>query len=190
VPVHDLKEFIALARAKPGELNYSSAGTGNPNHLAGEMFDIMAKVKTAHVPYKGGAPAVTDLMAGQVQFTYGSPIIVLPNIRAGKLRAIAVSGTERLATLPEVPTFAEAGLPGYEVRIWYGLLAPAGTPKDVVARLSGEVERIMALPEVQEKLDAGGMVRYRLTPAQFQDVMKSDMERYRRIIKEADVKLF
>jgi tripartite-type tricarboxylate transporter receptor subunit TctC len=189
VPAKTLKEFIALAKSKPGELNYSSAGTGNPNHLAGELFNIMAGVKTMHVPYKGGAPAVADLLGGQVQFTYGSPIIVLPHIKTGKLRALAVSSPTRLPSLPNVPTFAEAGLPGYEIRIWYGLLAPAGTPKDVVAKLSKEIDKIMALPETLEKLDAGGMGRYQLSPAEFGKVMKADSEKYGRIIKEANVKL-
>jgi tripartite-type tricarboxylate transporter receptor subunit TctC len=189
VPAKTLKEFIALAKSKPGELNYSSAGTGNPNHLAGELFNIMAGVKTMHVPYKGGAPAVADLLGGQVQFTYGSPIIVLPHIKAGKLRALAVSSPTRLPSLPDVPTFAEAGLPGYEIRIWYGLLAPAGTPKDVVAKLSKEIDKIMALPETLEKLDAGGMGRYKLSPAEFDKVMRADSAKYARIIKEANVKL-
>lgn len=189
VPAKSLKELIALAKAKPGELNFSSAGSGNPNHLAGELLNIMADVKTTHVPYKGGAPAVTDLIAGQVQFTYGSPIIVLPHIRSGKLRALAVSGTARLPSLPDVPTFAEAGLPDYNIRIWYGVLAPAGTPKPVVARLSSEIDRIMGLPEVKEKLDVGGMGRFSLPTDQFQALMKSDSDMYRSIIKTANVKL-
>lgn len=189
VPAKSLSELIALAKAKPGELNFSSAGSGNPNHLAGEMLNIMANLKTTHVPYKGGAPAVMDLIAGQVQFTYGSPIIVLPHLRTGKLRALAVSGTSRLPALPVVPTFAEAGLPDYEVRIWYGVLAPAGTPKEVVARLSSEIDRIMGLPEVKEKLDSGGMGRFSLPPDKFEALMKSDMDKYRAVIKTANVKL-
>jgi tripartite-type tricarboxylate transporter receptor subunit TctC len=189
VPANNLKEFIALAKSRPGALNFSSAGSGNPNHLAGELFNMMADVKTTHVPYKGGAPAIADLLGGQVDFSYGSPIIVIPHIRSGKLRALAVSGPTRLASLPDVPTFAEAGLPGYEVRIWYGLLAPAGTPKDVVARLNKEVNRIMALPEVNELIEAGGMTRFTLEPAQFAALMKSDSDKYGLIIKKANVKL-
>lgn len=189
VPAHDLKEFIALAKARPTELNYSSAGSGNPNHLAGEMFNMMAGVKTTHIPYKGGAPAIADLLGGQVQFSYGSAIIVLPHIRQGKLRALAVSGPTRLAGLPDVPTFAEAGLPGYEIRIWNAVLAPAGTPKEVVSKLTKEIDRIMDLPEVQEKLDAGAMTRLSLSPAQFTTLMKSDADKFGRIIKAANVKL-
>lgn len=189
VPANNLKEFIALAKSEPGKLNFSSAGSGNPNHLAGELFNRMAGVKTTHVPYKGGAPAVADLLGGHVDFTYGSPIIVLPHIKSGKLRALAVSGPTRLASLPDVPTFAEAGLPGYEIRIWYGLLAPAGTPKEIVARLNKEINRILALPEVNEQIEAAGMQRFVLEPDQFEALMKQDADKYGRIIKEANVKL-
>jgi len=189
VPASNLKEFLALAKAKPGTLNYSSAGSGNPNHLAGELMNMMADVKTTHVPYKGGAPAITDAVGGQVQFSFGSPIIVLPFIKAGKLKALAVSSPSRMAVLPQVPTIAEAGLPGYEVRIWYALLAPAGTPKDVVAKLNTEVNRIMATPEMKEKLDAAGMERLNMPNEQFAGQMKTDMDKFGKIIKAANVKL-
>jgi tripartite-type tricarboxylate transporter receptor subunit TctC len=189
LPVNNLKEFIALAKAKPGQLNFSSAGSGNPNHLAGELLNMMAGIKTTHVPYKGGGPAITDLVGGQVQFSMGSPIIVMPFIRSGKLKPIAVSSPQRMALLPQVPTMAEAGLPGYEVRIWYGLLAPAGTPKDVVAKIATEVNRIMALPEMKTMLDAAGMERYTTTHEQFEAVLKSDMDKFGKIIKAANVKL-
>ena len=189
VPANNLKELLALASAKPGSLNYSSAGSGNPNHLAGELMNMMAGVKTTHVPYKGGAPAITDLVGGQVQFSFGSPIIVLPFIKSGKLKPIAVSSPARMAILPQVPTIAEAGLPGYEVRIWYALLAPAGTPKDVVAKIGHEVDRIMALPEMKEKLDAAGMERLTMPADKFESMMKADMDKFGRIIKAANVKL-
>jgi hypothetical protein len=189
VPASNLKEFLALAKAKPGTLNYSSAGSGNPNHLAGELMNMMADVKTTHVPYKGGAPAITDAVGGQVQFSFGSPIIVLPFIKAGKLKALAVSSPSRMAVLPQVPTIAEAGLPGYEVRIWFALLAPAGTPKDVVAKLNTEVNRIMATPEMKEKLDAAGMERLNMPNEQFAGQMKTDMDKFGKIIKAANVKL-
>jgi tripartite-type tricarboxylate transporter receptor subunit TctC len=189
VPAKTLQELIALAKAKPTELNFSSAGTGNPNHLAGELFNIMAGVKTTHVPYKGGAPAIADLVGGQVQFSYGSTITVLPFIRSGKLRPLAVSSATRLALLPDVPTFAESGLPGYEIRIWNAVFAPAATPKDIVAKLQTEMEKIMALPEVKEKLDTGAMTSLTLSPAQTTALMKTDMDKYSRIIKTANVKL-
>ena len=189
VPASDLKEFLALAKTKPGSLNYSSAGSGNPNHLAGELMNMMANVKTTHVPYKGGAPAIMDTVSGQVQFSFGSPIIVLPFIKTGRLKALAVSSPSRMAVLPQVPTMAEAGLPGYEVRIWYALLAPAGTPKDVLAKVGAEVTRILALPEMKEKLDAAGMERLTIPSEQFGVQMKADMEKFGRIIKAANVKL-
>ena len=189
VPVNNLKEFLAMAKAKPGELNYSSAGSGNPNHLAGELMNMMADVKTTHVPYKGGAPAITDVVGGQVQFSFGSPIIVLPFIKTGKLKALAVSSPSRMGVLPQVPTISEAGLPGYEMRIWYALFAPTGTPKEVVAKLNAEVNRIMGLPETKEKLDAAGMERFNMNNEQFAIQMKNDMEKFGLIIKAAKVKL-
>jgi tripartite-type tricarboxylate transporter receptor subunit TctC len=188
VPAHNLKELLALAKAKPGTLNYSSAGTGNPNHLAGELMNMMAGVKTTHVPYKGGAPAIQDLVGGQVQFSFGSPIIVMPFIKAGKLNAIAVTSPHRDELLPNVPTIAET-LPGYEVRIWYAMLAPAHTPKDIRAKIGAEVDRIMALPEMKEKLDTAGMTKFTMPADKFEVLMKTDMEKFGKIIKEAHVKL-
>jgi len=189
VPANSLQELIELARARPTRLNYSSAGTGNPNHLAGELLNIMAGVQTTHVPYRGGAPAITDLMAGLVQFSYGSTIIVLPHIQSGRLRALAVSGATRLPSLPNVPTFAEAGLPGYGIRIWNAVFAPAATPRDVIAKLTAEIERSMATPEAKERLESGGMERLALSPAQFADLMREDAEKYARIIRTANVRL-
>lgn len=189
LPANNIRELIALARSRPGSLNYSSAGSGNPNHLAGELLDMMAGVKTTHVPYKGGAPAINDLVGGQVQFSYGSPITVLPHIKAGKLKPLAVTSPQRMAILPEVPTVAESGLPGYEIRIWYGLLAPAGTPRDVVAKLNAEINRITALPETTARFEAAGMERHVATADRFEQMMKADMEKFGRIIKTANVKL-
>jgi tripartite-type tricarboxylate transporter receptor subunit TctC len=189
VPANNLQELLALAKAKPGGLNFSSAGSGNPNHLAGELLSMMANVKFTHVPYKGGAPAIVDLVGGQVQFSFGSPIIVLPHIRAGKLKAIAVTSAQRMTLLPNVPTIAESGVPGYEVRIWYGVLAPAGTPKDIVAKLATEINRATALPEMKERLDAAGMERLMVPTERFESVMRQDMEKFGRIIKTANVKL-
>lgn len=189
VPANSLAELIKLAKDKPGALNYGSAGTGNPNHLAGELFDMMAGVKTTHIPYKGGAPAIIDLVGGQVQMAYGSPIIVLPHIRSGRLRAIAVTSPARMAALPQVPTMAEAGLPGYSVRIWYGVLAPAGTPKPVVARLGSEIAKIMQMPEVKDTLAAAEMERYALDADQFGAQMAADVEKFRKIITTAQIKL-
>lgn len=189
LPVNDLQGLLALAKAEPGKLNFSSAGSGNPNHLAGELMNMMADVKTVHVPYKGGGPAIMDLIGGQVQFSFGSPIIVLPFIRDGKLKALAVTSPTRMAVLPQVPTISEAGLKGYEIRVWYAVLAPAKTPKDIVAKLGSEITRIMALPEVKERLDGAGMELYVVAPDKFEQVMQQDMEKFGRIIKSANVKL-
>jgi len=189
VPAANLREFIALAKSRPGQLNYSSAGSGNPNHLAGELFDMLAGVKTTHVPYKGGAPAVNDLVGGQVQFHYGSPINVMPFIQQGRLKPLAVSSPTRMALLPNVPTFQEAGVPGYQVRVWYGVLAPAGTPREVLDRVGAEINRIVALPETKERLDAAGMERFTLTRQQFADTLRADHEKFGQIIRTAGVKL-
>lgn len=189
VPANNVQELLALARAKPGALNFSSAGSGNPNHLAGELLNMMANVKTTHVPYKGGAPAIADLVGGQVQFSYGSPIAVLPHIKAGKLRAIAVTSSQRMSLLPNVPTVAESGLPGYEIRIWYGVVAPGGTPVDVVSKLNAEINRIMLLPDIKERLDAAAMERLSASAERFDAMMKADMDKFGRIIKTANVKL-
>ncbi len=189
VPANTLAELIKLAKDKPGTLNYGSAGTGNPNHLAGELFDMMAGVKTTHIPYKGGAPAITDLVGGQVQMAYGSPIIVLPHIRSGRLRAIAVTSPTRMAALPNVPTIAEAGLPGYSVKIWYGLLAPAGTPKPVVARLGAEIAKIMQMQDVKDVLVSAEMERFALDADQFGAQMSADVDKFRKIITTANIKL-
>ena len=189
LPVNDLQGLLAMAKAEPGKLNFSSAGSGNPNHLAGELMNMMGDVKTVHVPYKGGGPAIMDLIGGQVQFSFGSPIIVLPFIRDGKLKALAVTSPTRMAVLPQVPTISEAGLKGYEMRVWYAVLAPAKTPKDIVAKLGNEISRIMALPEVKERLDGAGMELYVVAPDKFGLVMQEDMDKFGRIIKAANVKL-
>jgi tripartite-type tricarboxylate transporter receptor subunit TctC len=189
VPANNLKELLALAKAKPGVLNYSSAGTGNPNHLAGELMNMMAGVKTTHVPYKGGAPAIQDLIGGQVQFSFGSPIIVLPFIKSGTLKALAVTGPSRMAALPDVPTMSESGLKGYEMRIWYAALGPAGVPKSVVTKLHAAIEKIMATPEMKETLDKAGMEPYSVPLDKFQVTMKQDMAKFAKIIKAANVKL-
>ena len=167
VPANNLQEFLALAKAKPGALNFSSAGSGNPNHLAGELLSMMANVKFTHVPYKGGAPAIVDLVGGQVQFSFGSPIIVLPHIRSGRLKAIAVTSAQRMSLLPNVPTIAESG----------------------VAELATEINRITALPEMKERLDAAGMERLMVPTERYEAVMRQDMEKFGRIIKTANVKL-
>jgi tripartite-type tricarboxylate transporter receptor subunit TctC len=189
VPAKTLQELIAYAKANPGKLNYSSAGTGNPNHLAGELFDMQAGVKTTHVPYKGGGPAVQDLVGGQVQMHFASPDNVMQYIKNGKLRPLAVSSPTRMASLPDVPTFAEAGVKDYELRVWYGVVAPRGVPPDIVTRLRAEVRKALALQTTRDRFAVMGMDPYDTTLEQFDAVMKSDRDKFERIIKAANVKL-
>src|SRR5712692_6831258 len=147
VPADSIREFIALARAKPDQLNYASNGNGSSSHLAAVMFDSMAGVDMVHVPYKGLSPALTDLLSGRVQLMFSSVVAILPHIKAGKLRGLAVTGSRRLASMPNLPTIAESGLPGYEASSWYGVLAPAGTPREIVARLNAELVKALEQPE-------------------------------------------
>lgn len=188
VPADNLKELIALARAKPGSLNYASAGSGGTTHLAGEYFNMLAGVKTLHVPYKGTAPSLTDLVAGQVHLAISPPAAFIPFVKAGKLKALAVTGESRLAALPQVPTFREAGLPEYELRGWYGVLAPTGTPAAAMDRLSGEIARYLALPETRERLGSQDMSPLALGPAPFAALIKSETAKFASIIRTANIK--
>ncbi|MDP1691106.1 MAG: tripartite tricarboxylate transporter substrate binding protein [Burkholderiaceae bacterium] len=189
VPAKNLKEFIALAKAKPNELNFAAVGTGSSTHLAGEVFKSVAGVKMQHVPYKGTAPALTDLIGGQIQLNFDTPVTSIPHIQSGRLRAIAITGKNRLPTLPDVPTFAEAGLPEYDFQIWMGVLAPAGTPKDIVDKLAAEIGRILAMPDVKQQLSAQGLdVSYR-PPEQFGALIRADLDRFGNVIKAAGIKI-
>ncbi len=189
VPANNLKEFIALAKARPNELNFAAVGTGSSTHLAGEMFKSVAGVKMQHVPYKGTAPALTDLIGGQIQLNFDTPITSLPHIRAGKLKAIAVTGKTRLASMPDVPTFAEAGLPEYDFQLWFGVVAPAGTPKEIVNKLATEIARILALPDVKENLRAQAIEPQSMGPEQFGAIIKNDLQRYGKVIRAAGIKI-
>lgn len=188
VPANSLQELIALAKAKPGQLNYASAGSGSPTNLVAELFSMMAGVKMQHIPYKGGGPALIDLIGGQVQLAFQIPISAIPHVRGGRIKALAVSGEGRLPALPQVPTFTEGGLPGYNVTSWYGILAPAGTRKPIVEKLSAEIAKYLALPEFKEKLVAQGMDALIANPQQFAAMMKNDTAKYARVIKAANIK--
>ena len=183
LPVKTAKDLIALARSKPGALTYASAGAGTTSHLAGEVFKTMAKVDIAHVPYKGNVPAITDLMAGQTHMLFATLPTVLPQVQAKKLNGIAVLGAKRSAAIPELPTLAESGLPGFEVNNWSGLFAPAGTSAAIVNRLNAESNRIMQLPEVQARLPKEGLRFVAMTPQQFGDFVKSEKEKWAPIVK-------
>jgi tripartite-type tricarboxylate transporter receptor subunit TctC len=187
LPVRTLKEFIALAKARPGQINYASSSRGSGTHLAAEMLALRTGIRMQHVPYKGGGPAVIDLMAGQVHMFLNSPSAMMPYIKAGKLRALAVTGERRLAALPDVPTFDQSGLADFEVRGWHGMLAPAATPKQVIAKLNAEVNKILAVPQVVESLADLGMTPLVMTPEQFAARMRADTARYAQLIKTANI---
>ena len=189
VPAHNLQEFIAVAKAMPGKLNYATPGAGGIQHLGTESLNIMAGIKTQHIPYKGAGQALIDLIGGQVQLYLITSAAFVPHSKNPKLRAIAITGDTRMAALPEVPTFAEAGLPGFEVTSWFGVLAPGGTPKAVVDKLSREIARNLALPDFREKLVAQGADPFITTPEQFGELMKSDMAKFAKVISTANIKM-
>jgi tripartite-type tricarboxylate transporter receptor subunit TctC len=189
VPANTLKDFVAYAKSKNGELNYSTSGAGGLGHLSAELFNMLAGVKSQHIPFKGGAPSVQALVAGEVQLCFIHPINVLSLIKAGKLKAIAISGKNRLATLPDMPTFAEAGMPALESTNWFGMLAPAGTPRDILNKLSAEMNRTQMAPEMKEKLTAQGVEPFPGSPDQFAALIKSDMDKFAKVVKAANIKL-
>ncbi len=188
VPASNLQEFIALAKAKPGQLNCASASTGGIQHLALELFNALAGVRLQHVPYKGIAPGMVDLIGGQVQLAFSSSITVMPHVRSGKLKAIGVGGETRLSVLPEVPTFKEAGLAGFTAKNWFGVVAPARTPKEIVERLAAEIAKAQQMPDVKEKLASQGVEPFILGPDQFTALIKSDMAKYAKVIQTANIK--
>ena len=184
-----VKELTALAKSKPGKINWGSPGTGTPHHLAGEMFKTLTAIDMVHIPYKGAAPAIVDLLGGQVSLAFVSLPAALPHIRAGKLTAIGTSGAQRSAVAPDVPTIAEAGFPGYELENWYGLLAPAGTPRTVVTKLNGEVVKILQTPDVKERLNSQGFEIRTSTPEKFAAYIKSEIVKWAKIVKDSGAKV-
>ena len=187
-PVASVPELIAAAKAKPGALSFGSAGNGTAMHLSGELFKLMAGVDMTHVPYKGSAPAVTDLVAGQVPVAFVDLVSALPQIRAGKVRGIAVASGKRTMTAPEIPTVAESGVPGYDAVGWFGLVAPAGTPPDVIARLNAETVRILALPEVRDRALATGAEPSTGSSAEFAAFIASEIPKWERVVKASGAK--
>jgi len=188
LPVNNLRELIALARQKPGQLLYASAGVGSFQHLASELFRIQTGTDIVHVPYKGGGPATMDVMGGHAQINMGALVQALPHIRAGKLKALATSGPKRSPMLPEVPTAAEAGLPGYEATNWWGVLAPAGTPAPVVARVNQEINAILALAETQKRFLGEGTEVEPQSPAQFGKLIDTETVKWAGVVKAANIK--
>jgi len=187
VPANSLRDLIALAKARPGHLNYASAGGGSPAHLANAMFNMLAGVRMQHVPYKGGGPALTALIGGEVQLYFAIPIATIPHVKSGRLKAIAIGSAIRLQSLPDVPTFAESGLSAFDIKIWYGLLAPRATPRAIVNKLSSEVARHLASREFDRRLSDRAMAPLALNPDQFSALMKTDSAKYARVIKSANI---
>ncbi len=188
VAVKTVPELIALARSRPGALTYASAGLGTTSHLAGELFKSMAKVDIVHVPYKGNSPAITDLVGGPTQMIFATMPTVLPMVKAGRLRAIAVIGPHRTAALPDTPTVAES-LPGFEVSNWIGLFAPAATSPEIVARWNAEVQKIMRSPEIEKRLESEGAKFIPTTPQSFAAFQRAEAEKWARAIREANIKV-
>jgi tripartite-type tricarboxylate transporter receptor subunit TctC len=189
VPAGSFPEFVAYARANPGRLNFASNGNGSSSQLAAVMFDSMAGVDMVHVPYKGLSPALADLLSGQVQLMFSSVVAILPHIKAGKLRGLAVTGARRLASMPELPTIAESGFPGYEASSWYGILAPAGTPREIVAKLNAELSKALEQPEVRSSLLAEGAEPAGGSPERFAAHIRSEKERLGKLIRDAKIRL-
>ncbi len=188
LPVNNLKQLVALAQGRPGQISYASAGNGNMNHLAAELFNMLTGVKTLHVPYKGGGQALIDLMGGQVHMHFAVVISALPHIRSGRLKPLAIGGETRFPALPQVPTFAEAGLPGFRLQPWQGIFAPALTPKPIIDRLAAEISRIVVLPEITERITGWGSQPLVSTPEQFAALMAADFTKFAEIIKTANIK--
>ncbi|MBL8376399.1 MAG: tripartite tricarboxylate transporter substrate binding protein [Burkholderiales bacterium] len=185
VPAQNLAELIQLARARPGTLNFGSSGKGTTPHLAGELFNSMARVQIQHVPYKGSAPMLADLLGGQIQVAFDNTVVA--NVRAGKLRALATTGPRRVAALPDVPTAAEAGLAGYEVVTWMGMMGPRGLPAPIAARIAGEMARIMVLPEVVERLATLGFQPLTNTPTQFAEYLAAERAKWAKAARDAGI---
>jgi tripartite-type tricarboxylate transporter receptor subunit TctC len=189
LPANTLKEFIAYARARPGQLNVASVASGSSQHLMGELFGMLAGVKMQHIPYKGGQQGIIDLMGGNVQASFSNSINVISHIRNGRLKGLAITGDKRLAAVPQVPTYAEAGLPEYDPKNWQGILAPARTPKPVIMKLSDEVAKVLAMPEIRERLTNAGMEPFHSGPEKMAAQMKSDYTETAKIIKVANIKI-
>jgi tripartite-type tricarboxylate transporter receptor subunit TctC len=188
VPAKSIKELIALAKARPGKLNYGTGGAGTGPHLAGELLNMMAGVSLVHVPYKGTGPALTALLSGEVDITFDNLLIVLPQIKAGRVRPIAATGDTRSKLMPDLPTIAESGLPGFSASGWYGLLAPVATPKDIVTRLNVDFTRALRSPDVNERLNSMAAEPAPGTPEQFAAFIRSETEKWAKVVRATNMK--
>jgi tripartite-type tricarboxylate transporter receptor subunit TctC len=185
LPVKNIKELIAFAKSHPGQINYASSGIGSASHLSPELFKSMAGIDIVHVPYKGTGQAIGDLLAGQVVMMFDQPVSTLPQVKAGKLRVLAISSGKRFPTLPEIPTVAESGIPGFEAVSWAGVCVPGGTPKDIVNRLQSEVAKVLKLPDVTERLMRDGIEPIGSTPEQFQAFIEREKIKWSKVVKDS-----
>jgi tripartite-type tricarboxylate transporter receptor subunit TctC len=188
LPAKSVGELVQLARSRPGQLNYASSGTGTIAHLSAELFNTMAKIKLQHVPYKGTGPALTDVLGGQVQLMFNSAVSILPQVRANRLRALAVTSTKRIAPLPDVPTVAEAGVPSYEAASWYGVLAPARTPRNIIDKLNAEVAKAVRAPDVRDRLAGEGAEPVGNSPEAFALFIAHELQRWAKVIHDAGIR--
>jgi len=188
VPARNLKELIALARARPGQLNFASSGLGSSNQMAGELFKMMAKINIVHVPYKGNAPALTDTIAGHVEMMFSGVPALIPHIQSGRLRAIAIGSLKRFTAIPEVPTFDESGVKGYEATTWFGLMAPIKTPREIVARWNTEVGKILAAPDLKGRFINEGLEPMGGTQEEFAKFIRAEIEKYARVVVATGMK--
>jgi tripartite-type tricarboxylate transporter receptor subunit TctC len=189
VPAKDVKEFIALAKAKPGQLNYASSGPGTPYHMAGELFKAMTGTDIVHVPYKGSGEARNAVIGGHVQMMFDAITTMAENARAGQVRPLGTTGAKRSTVLPDVPTIAEAGVPGYEATIWLGLMAPAGTPKPIVDKLNAEIGKIISRPDLQKMWAGQGAVAMLMSPAEFDKYLRADIEKWAHVVQVSGAKV-
>lgn len=189
VPVKTLKDYLALARARPGDINYGTSGPGGSGHLAGEFLKLMTGINIVHVPYRGAPPAINDLIAGQVQSMFGAPLAVVGHIRSGKIRAIAITGDKRNPAVADVPTFAEAGLPGYDASTWNGILVPTGTSRAIIDRLNSEIVKILRAPSNQERLSSDGSVAIGSTPEEFAKFIQGEHVKWSKVVREANIRV-
>jgi tripartite-type tricarboxylate transporter receptor subunit TctC len=189
LPARSVRELVALAKARPGQITFSSGGAGTTTHMAAELFKTMTHTDMLHVPYKGGAPASLAVLSGEVSVLFGSIATVLPHIKSGRERVLAVTGTQRAAALPDVPTVSEAGVPGYEMNSWYGVLAPAATPQDIVNKAGTEIARIVKLPQVRERLSHEGLEPAGTTPQAFAAYIKVEVAKWAKVARSAGIKI-
>lgn len=187
LPARTARDLVAIARARPGTLDYASAGTGSSSHIAAELFRMVAKIEITHVPYKGNGPALADLLGGQVPMMFNNLAPSVSQVKAGRLRALAVTGEKRSPAAPEVPTMAESGYPGALFMLWVGMLAPAGTPADIVTRINAEIAAVSKLPEVRERLASEGTEAYTVSPAQMAEILRTETEKWARVVKAANI---